>query len=82
MHVQFEAAVSKLGNSFMLLCPGPVPLRHHLLHEAQTYDLQLEPYFYQYVDINTEFSRGFPDTRRPNTLEDMCTCILLHPQSL
>ena len=73
---QFQSAVSKLGHSFMLLCPGPLPLRHYLHHEAQINDIQLDPYFYQYVDINTEFSRGFPDTQRPSTLEEMCACIL------
>ena len=74
---QFQTAVSKLGNSFMLLCPGVMPLRHFVHREAQTCGLQLDPYFYQYVDINTEFSRGFPDTQRPTTLEEMCACILL-----
>ena len=74
---QFQAAVSKLGNSFMLLCPGVMPLRHFLHREAQNCGLQLDPYFYQYVDINTEFTRGFPDTQRPSTLEEMCACILL-----
>lgn len=65
----------------MLLCPGPLPLRHYIHREAQSYGLPLDPYFYQYVDINTEFSRGFPDAQRPSTLEEMCGCIpilLLH----
>ena len=75
--MQFHAAVSKLGHSFMLLCPSPLPLRHFIHREAQAHGIQLENYFYQYVDINTEFSRGFPDNQRPNTLEEMCACIPL-----
>ena len=79
LYPQFQSAVSKLGNSFMLLCPNVLPLRHFLHREAQSYGVQLDPYFYEYVDIYTEFSRGFPDNQRPNTLEEMCTCILLTP---
>jgi hypothetical protein len=69
---QFDAAVSKLGHSFMLLCPSPLPLHHFIHREAQAHSIELENYFYQYVDINTEFSRGFPDNQRPSTLEEMC----------
>ena len=86
-HTQFQSAVSKLGSSFMLLCPSAAPLRHFLHREAQNCELQLDPFFYQYVDIYTEFSRGFPDNKRPDTLEEMCSCILyvycdLSPSSL
>ena len=67
--------MSKLGHSFMLLCPSPAPLRHFIHREAQTHNIQLEPYFYQYVDITPNSPGASPITSGPATLEDMCACI-------
>ena len=73
--LQFQSEVLKLGPSFMLLCPSAIPLRHFLHREASSLGIKLDNYFYQYVDINTEFSRGFPENRKPDTLEEICVCI-------
>ena len=71
------ASIRDLGQdaNCSLICEGALHLRHYLHRRARQKDIELDPAYYTYFDLHTEFHKTFPRTPG-DSLEEMARCIL------
>lgn len=76
------ASIQDIGKdaSCSLICEGPLHLRQYLHRRARQKEIELDPVFFTYFDLHTEFRKTFPRTPG-DSLEEMARCILDHLKS-